>query len=96
MQPSTQQEMSQGPSASDTLSTTITIWLPSKACLLWANRGVVGLKHLVTEGRLSTFSELKVKYDLPNWMFFRFLQVRHAFQHHFPGGVTLESDPWSD
>lgn len=26
-------------------------------------------------------------------MFFRYLQVRHAFQHQFPNGVTLESDP---
>lgn len=60
---------------------------------VWASRSVVGLKHLVMEGRLSAFSELKMKYNLPNWMFFHFLQVRHAFQHQFPSGVALESDP---
>lgn len=60
---------------------------------VWASRGIVGLKHLVTGGRLSTFPELKTEHNLPNWMFFRFLQVRHAFQHQIPNGVTFELDP---
>lgn len=53
----------------------------------------MGLRHLVTGRRFHTFSELKAAHNLPNWMFFRFLQVRHAFQHQFPNGVTLGSDP---
>lgn len=60
---------------------------------VWAARGIVGLKHLVMGHQLHTFPELKAKYNLPNWIFFRFLQVRHAFQHQFSSGVTLESDP---
>lgn len=60
---------------------------------VWATKGIMNLRHLVTGGRLMTFQELKGKYGLPNWMFFRFLQVRHAFQHQFPGGINLESDP---
>lgn len=40
-------------------------------------------------GRLLPFNELKSKFSLPPWMYFRFLQLRHALRTQFPEPVTL-------
>lgn len=35
---------------------------------VWATRGIVGLKHVVSDGRLHSFPDLKAEYALPQWM----------------------------
>lgn len=45
--------------------------------------------HIFKEGRLLSFTELKRKYQLPPWMFFRFVQLRHAARAQFPDGIDL-------
>lgn len=60
---------------------------------IWACRGIVGVKHIVADGRMCTFSDLKASYHLPNWMLFRYFQLRHAYHQQCPTSLTLESDP---
>lgn len=61
--------------------------------VVWARYGVITLGDIVAQGQLITFDALKSEKDLPNHMFFRFLQVRHAFRSQFPGPLTLEETP---
>lgn len=60
---------------------------------LWAAHGEVDLKHIMSDGRLMGFSDLKTTYNLTNSMFFKYLQLRHAVQVQFPALITLVSDP---
>lgn len=59
---------------------------------VWARKGIVKLKHLVTGGKLRSFSDLKSAYTLPRWMLFRYCQLRHAYGEQFPAQI-LGSDP---
>lgn len=41
-----------------------------------------------------SFNQLKDRHDLPNWYFFRYLQLRHAFVAQFgTDAVILHSSP---
>lgn len=53
---------------------------------------MVDLKHIVVEGHLRPFPDLKAAFHIPNWILFRYLQLRHAFSQQFPSCNTLESD----
>lgn len=57
--------------------------------VIWARYGIVTLGDIVSQGQLITFDDLKSRKDLPNQMFFRFLQLRHAFRSQFPNPITL-------
>lgn len=43
------------------------------------------------QGALLRFADLKAKYNLPNWMEFRYMQL--ATRAQFPWPVTLKVDP---
>lgn len=51
---------------------------------LWTTRGILYLHQLTTNGTLKSFNMLKEEFTLPNYMMFRFLQVKHAVQTQFP------------
>lgn len=53
---------------------------------LWARFGITTLDHIMPQG-------LKVKYNLPTWMAFRYLQLKHATGAQFPRPITLKADP---
>lgn len=61
---------------------------------LWASRGIVGLKHIISNDRLCSFADLKAEFHLPNQMLFRYLQLRHAVTMQFPN-ASLNLIPWS-
>lgn len=42
------------------------------------------------DGELPTFDQLKARHDLPNSQYFRYIQLRHAFQSQFKN-KTIES-----
>lgn len=58
--------------------------------VVWAKHGVIALGDIISQGQLISFDTLKRDRCLPNHMFFRFLQIRHAFHFHFPFLVVLE------
>lgn len=58
--------------------------------ILWALHEITTLGDIVTQGQFITFDALKRDRGLPNQMFFRYLQLRHAFRSQFPSLVTLE------
>uniref|UniRef100_A0A3P9KND8 Reverse transcriptase domain-containing protein n=1 Tax=Oryzias latipes TaxID=8090 RepID=A0A3P9KND8_ORYLA len=43
---------------------------------IWTQKGIKNMSHLFTGNSLSSFEQLRVKYNLPNSHFFRYLQVR--------------------
>lgn len=51
--------------------------------MIWACKGVKILNDITREGELCTFDQLKAWHNLPNSFFFRYLQLRHAFQEQF-------------
>ena len=57
---------------------------------LWARYNITTLRDVMPEGRLLSFGVLKTKFGLPPWMFFRFLQLRHAIRAQFPDPITVE------
>lgn len=42
---------------------------------------------------LLKFADLKIKYNLPTWMEFRYLQLQHAIRAQSPWPITLKADP---
>lgn len=59
--------------------------------VIWARFGITTLKHIFKDGSLLSFDHLKQDFDLPNNMFFRYLQLRHAVRAQFAHPVVLES-----
>lgn len=51
--------------------------------------GIKQLKHIVGGRKLLTFDQHKDKYNLPNWYFFRYIQLRHSSLAQFSSD-TLE------
>lgn len=39
------------------------------------------------------FPDLRANFNLSNWIFFRYLQLCHAYRNSFPVSIKLESDP---
>lgn len=54
---------------------------------LWAAKGIYYLHHLFTNGTFKTFEALKMEFQIPNQMFYCYLQIRHAIQTQFSGGL---------
>lgn len=50
---------------------------------LWINRGVIYLYQVMDNMGVKSFQHLKIAFDLPNSMFFRFLQLHHVLQSQF-------------
>lgn len=57
-----------------------------------AKRGILTVKHVMPNGKILTFQELRRTFDLPASFHFRYCQLRHALASQFPNPVTLESD----
>lgn len=51
--------------------------------MVWVSRGIKLFKAITRDGKLLNFDQLKHRHDLPNSHYFRFLQLRHAFQVQF-------------
>lgn len=58
----------------------------------WAGWGITTLKHVIRDGHLMPFAELKRAYSLSNSSEFRFWQLRRAMKAQFLVALTLESD----
>lgn len=56
---------------------------------MWMARRVIYLSQLIAGGAVKTFQALKEEFDLPNHMFFRYLQVRHALQSQFSASIPI-------
>lgn len=61
-------------------------WIPDLN--LWAMYGIKKLQHIMPEGRLP-FNTFRATFNLPTWMFFCYLQLRHAAQSQFPDMITV-------
>lgn len=59
---------------------------------LWASKGITTLKHIFTDGRLSSFLVLREKHAIVVSMTFPYYQLSHATQAQFPGTIVLEPD----
>lgn len=51
---------------------------------IWESGGILYIHHLFSHGILKQFDVLCTEFTLPNYMFFRFFQIRHAMQSQFP------------
>lgn len=61
---------------------------------IWSSRGIIYLFHITNNGKLKTFETLKCEFALPNQMFFRYIQLRHAFHAQYPADdLTLKDNP---
>lgn len=49
---------------------------------IWLSRGIL-LSHLLHNGEIKTFDQLKIEFNLPNHMLFHFFQVHHALHTQF-------------
>lgn len=58
--------------------------------IVWADKVIIQLKDIMGNGQLPTFDDLKWKFQLPNWYFFCYLQLRHAYKSQF--GMVQSSD----
>lgn len=58
---------------------------------VWARFGVTKIQHVIPNGKLLPYDTLKTTFQFPSWMFFRFLQLRHAIQSQFPQIPTVAS-----
>lgn len=57
--------------------------------IIWARVGIKELTHKVGGKKLLTFNQLKDRHKLPNWYFFRYLQLSHTFKSQF-GSDSLD------
>lgn len=64
--------------------------------IIWARYGIMTLEDIVSQGQLITFDAIKWDRGLPNQMFFRYIQLRHAFRSQFPSPVSLEMSEVED
>lgn len=71
----------------------VSLYVDDAILYLQDNFGFTTLNHIFKDGSLLTFDQLKQGFNLPNWMFFRYMQLRHAFRAQFPNPITLESHP---
>lgn len=58
--------------------------------VIWARYSIRTLADIVLSSGLRSFDDLKDERGLPNHMFFRYLQLRHAYRTQFPQPITLE------
>lgn len=60
--------------------------------VIWAHYGNKTLADIVSSDGLRTFDVLKGEQGLPNFMFFRYIQLHHAYWTQFPKPITLEAN----
>lgn len=60
---------------------------------LWARYGVRTIRDIMPTCTLLSFSQLSQRFDLPDWMLFRYFQLRHAVGAQFPLSPTVKADP---
>lgn len=60
---------------------------------LWPCHGVLTLKHVIANGRVVPFADLRQEHSLPSSMGFRYWELNHALRMQFPEPIVLESDP---
>ena len=60
---------------------------------IWKDAGIVALKDLFEGDSMMSFDQLRMKYNLPQTHFFRFLQVRSFVQNHAGHTFSLEMSP---
>lgn len=56
---------------------------------IWARYKVRTLRHIMSDGHLLSFVEIKCQFLFTPWMYFRYLQLRHAVWAQFPDLVVL-------
>lgn len=56
---------------------------------LWIAIGVLYLSQAVANGTVKSFQTLKDNFVLPNHMFFRYLQLRHALNTQFRDSILV-------
>lgn len=59
----------------------------------WVARGVIYLSQVVAHGIVKSFQTLKDSFALPNHMFFRYLQLRHALNTQLGNPVPSPRGP---
>lgn len=50
---------------------------------LWASTGVIYLHQVLTPTGMRPFQSLKEEFEIPSYVLFRYLQLRHALQTQF-------------
>lgn len=60
------------------------IWQLAK---LWVAQGVIFLSQVLANSSIKTFQALKDSYNVPNHMFFRYLQLHHALHSQFRDSI---------
>lgn len=58
---------------------------------VWAKYEMKILQHVMPEGKLLSFDEMRHTFQLPTKMYFCYLQLRHAIQAQFPSEIRLQS-----
>lgn len=61
--------------------------------VVWTRFGVKKIRDIMHNSRLRTFDELKSLFNLPNTHFFKFIQLRHAYQLQY-GCTTVSISTW--
>lgn len=63
-------------------------------CDVWSSMGIFYMSHIVNDGTLKSFDRLKSEFALTNQIYFRYLQLRHAYRAQFPTNSTpLANNP---
>lgn len=57
--------------------------------VIWRRKGICSLKDIYMDGHLASFQQLRMKFNLPNSHFFRFLQLRHFIKASIPHYETI-------
>lgn len=50
----------------------------------WTQHNLSTLGDFLVDSKFTTFSSLKARFHIPDSEFYRFLQIRHFFQQHYP------------
>lgn len=59
---------------------------------MWSRFGITVPNRIFQNGSLLAFNDLKAEFHLPNRMFFKHFQLRHAVRAQFPTAITLTSN----
>lgn len=63
---------------------------------IWARHGIKTLRDIMPTGVLLSFAQLRRSYELPGWMYFRYIQLDHVAKVQFPNPPVLQFDPVED
>lgn len=60
--------------------TALQLWIPHISLSNWTAKAITNVEQLYTDEHINTFEFLSLRYDLPNLLFYQYLQIRHALQ----------------